>query len=73
MRKRKRVWVFYRWMRTDLHRDWAYIVSSKASWQLNRASMKSKEGNKEKYYAEVLAESNDRVMLEQMRDLTKEN
>jgi hypothetical protein len=35
--------------------------------------MKSKEGNKEKYYAEVLAESNDRVMLEQMRDLTKEN
>lgn len=72
---RKRVWVFYRWMRTDLHKDWAYIVSSKASWQLNRASMKEHEAKSTgfEYHAKVLAESTDKAMLEKMLALTKEN
>ena len=70
---RKRTWVFYRWMRTDLHKGWAYAVSSKASWQLNKKAMNEHEAASKgfEYRAEVLAEGNDRALLQQMWDLTK--
>jgi hypothetical protein len=74
VRKRKRVWVFYRWMRTDLHKGWVYIVSSKVSWQDNKRSMNThmKVSSGFKYHTQVLAESTDRELLQQMWDLTKE-
>lgn len=70
---RKRVWVFYRWMRTDLHKDWVYLVSSKVSWQDNKRSMDKHEAVSSgfKYHTQVLAESEDKELLQQMWDLTK--
>jgi len=65
---RKRTWVFYRWMYTTLNKkDWIYLVSSKKSFQLNVVQMK-----KDGHPYEILAEDNDRALLEKMKDLTKE-
>lgn len=69
---KKTVWVFYRWMQHGLHKKWVYIISSKASWQLNRAHKDtSEDATKVEYSFELLAESTDKAVLEKMKEMVK--
>ena len=65
---RERTWVLYRWGRKGIG-DTSLHVGSKRSWQ---SSKKRAIENDNLYIAEFVLESTDRVMLEQMIDLTKE-